>query len=68
VGVAQTRRIIHDNDVERLKQLLAKYPALLSWKDDDDDRGLLEWPRVRLATPATRRRNSGSPAEHAQSY
>src|SRR5437773_6392033 len=41
-AVAQARRIIHDNDVERLKQLLAEYPALLSWKDDDDDRGLLE--------------------------
>src|SRR5713101_6945519 len=40
-AVAQARRIIHDNDVERLKQLLAEYPALLSWKDDDDDRGLL---------------------------
>ncbi len=30
-AVAQARRIIHDNDVERLKQLLAEYPALLSW-------------------------------------
>jgi hypothetical protein len=40
-SVAQARRIIHDNDVERLKQLLAEYPALLSWKDDDDDPGLL---------------------------
>src|SRR5262245_30792427 len=35
-AVAQARRIIHDNDVERLKQLLAEYPALLSWKNDDD--------------------------------
>ena len=40
-AVAQARRIIHDNDVERLRQLLAESPALLSWKDDDDDRGLL---------------------------
>ena len=40
-AVVQARRIIHDNDVERLKQLLAEYPVLLSWKDDDDDRGLL---------------------------
>ncbi len=40
-AVTQARRVIHDNDVERLKQLLAEYPALLSWKDDDDDRGLL---------------------------
>ena len=37
----QARRIIHDNDVERLKQLLAEYPALLSWHDDKDDGGLL---------------------------
>ncbi|PYR72106.1 MAG: hypothetical protein DMF86_24510, partial [Acidobacteria bacterium] len=35
------RRVIHDNDVERLKQLLAEYPALLSWQGDDDDGGLL---------------------------
>ncbi len=34
-AVAQARRIIHDNDVERLKQLLSEYPALLSWQDDD---------------------------------
>jgi hypothetical protein len=40
-AVAQARRIIHDNDVERLRQLLAESPALLSWKDDDNDRGLL---------------------------
>jgi ankyrin repeat protein len=30
-AVTQSRQIIHDNDVERLKQLLAEYPALLSW-------------------------------------
>ncbi len=40
-ALAQARRIIHDNDDEGLKQLLAEYPALLSWKDDDDDGGLL---------------------------
>ena len=40
-AVAQARRMIHDNDVERLRQLLAESPALLSWKDDDDDCGLL---------------------------
>ena len=39
-AVTQARRVIHDNDVQRLGQLLAEYPALLSWKDDDD-RGLL---------------------------
>ena len=36
-AVAQARRIIHDNDVERLKQLLADYPALLSWQDTEWD-------------------------------
>jgi hypothetical protein len=40
-AAAQARRAIHDNDVERLKQLLAEYPALLSWHDDDDDSGVL---------------------------
>jgi hypothetical protein len=40
-AAAQARRIIHDNDVERLKQLLAEYPALLFWRADDDDGGLL---------------------------
>src|SRR5881409_2007521 len=40
-AVTQARRVIHDNDVEGLKQLLAEYPALLSWKDDSDDGGLL---------------------------
>ena len=40
-AVVQARRIIHDNDVERLKQLLAEYPALLSWHDDTAPSGLL---------------------------
>ncbi|HEX2454982.1 MAG TPA: ankyrin repeat domain-containing protein [Vicinamibacterales bacterium] len=40
-AVTQARRVIHDNDVERLKQLLAEYPALLSWHGDDDGGGLL---------------------------
>jgi hypothetical protein len=31
-ALTQARRVIHDNDVERLKQLLAEYPALLSWQ------------------------------------
>ena len=35
------RRAIHDNDVERLKQLLAEYPALLSWRADKKRGGLL---------------------------
>jgi hypothetical protein len=32
----QAKRAIHDNDVERLKQLLAEHPALLSWQDDEN--------------------------------
>ena len=40
-AAAQARRVIHDNDVERLKQLLAEYPALLSWQGDDAQGGLL---------------------------
>jgi hypothetical protein len=30
----QAEHAIHDNDVERLKQLIADYPALLSWRDE----------------------------------
>src|SRR5687767_3760075 len=33
-AVTQAERIIHDNDVERLKELTAEYPALLSWHSD----------------------------------
>ena len=40
-AAAQARRAIHDNDVDRLNQLLAEYPALLSWVGDDDGGGLL---------------------------
>src|SRR6185503_6165839 len=40
-AASQARRAIHDNDVERLKQLLAENPALLSWLGDDDGAGLL---------------------------
>src|SRR5262245_41287917 len=36
-AAAQARRVIHDNDVERLKALLAEYPALLSWQGNDWD-------------------------------
>lgn len=40
-AASEARRRIHDNDVEGLRQLLTAYPALLSWKADEDDRGLL---------------------------
>src|SRR6185295_913374 len=36
-AVAHARRVIHDNDVERLKKLLTEYPALLSWQGNDWD-------------------------------
>ena len=37
-AVAQARRVIHANDVEGLKQLLAEYPAALrSWQGNDWD-------------------------------
>ena len=44
-AVAEARRIIHDNDIEGLRQLLVEYPALLSWtgaswnSPDADGRG-----------------------------
>ena len=40
-AVAKARRIIRDNDVERLSQLLIEYPALLSWCRDVEGTGLL---------------------------
>ena len=41
LSVAQARAAIHDNDLERLRQLLGEFPALLSWTGDDDHAGLL---------------------------
>jgi hypothetical protein len=40
-AVSEARRIIHDNDIEALRQLLAEYPALLSWTADQNEGGLL---------------------------
>ena len=40
-AVSEARRRIHDNDIEGLRQLLAEYPALLSWRADENDGGLL---------------------------
>jgi hypothetical protein len=40
-AVSQARRRIHDNDAEGLRQLLVGYPALLSWRADETDGGLL---------------------------
>lgn len=33
-AAAEAERVIHDNKVERLRQLVQEYPALLSWRDD----------------------------------
>src|ERR1700720_1281947 len=40
-AVSQARRRIHDSNIEGLRQLLAEYPALLSWRADENDGGLL---------------------------
>jgi hypothetical protein len=40
-AVSEARRIIHQNDTEALRQLLTEYPALLSWKADENNGGLL---------------------------
>ena len=40
-AVSQAHRHIHDNDVEGLRELLAEYPALLSWRTAENDGGLL---------------------------
>ena len=55
-AVAQARRAIHDDDVERLNELLAEFPALLSWQGDGDASGLLG-----MATGASNR-PFGTPA------
>ena len=36
-AAAEAERAIHDNKVERLRQLVQEYPALLSWRDDSGD-------------------------------
>jgi hypothetical protein len=40
-AVSQAQRCIHDDDIEGLRQLLAEYPALLSWTAAENDGGLL---------------------------
>jgi hypothetical protein len=41
-AAAQAERVIHDNNIVGLKQLLAKYPALLSWQGDERHQSVLE--------------------------
>src|SRR3989449_3204176 len=43
-AVSQARRRIHDNDIERLRQLLAEYPALLWGRGVETDGGLPGMP------------------------
>ena len=50
-AATQARRVIRDNDVERLKQLLSEYPALLSWQGND--KSPLTWPDGSLLGIAT---------------
>jgi hypothetical protein len=40
-AASRARQIIHDNDVEQLKQLLTEHPALLSWRGEENEGGLL---------------------------
>jgi hypothetical protein len=40
-AASQARRRIHDSDIEGLRQLLAEYPALLSWRAEQDNGGVL---------------------------
>ena len=36
-AAAEAERAIHDNQVERLRQLAQEYPALLSWRDNSGE-------------------------------
>jgi ankyrin repeat protein len=36
-AVAEAERVIHDNSVQRLAQLIREYPALLSWRGDSGE-------------------------------
>jgi hypothetical protein len=40
-AASRARQIIHDNDVEKLKELLAEHPTLLSWCGGRNEGGLL---------------------------
>src|SRR2546429_3496887 len=40
-ALSEARRCIHNNDIEGLRQLLAEYPALVSWRADENEGGLL---------------------------
>ena len=38
-AASRAKQIIHDDDVEKLKELLAEHPALLSWHGDGNEGG-----------------------------
>lgn len=40
-AVSEARHLIHNNDVEGLQKLLTEYPALVVWKSEKNDGGLL---------------------------
>jgi hypothetical protein len=48
-AAAEARRIIHDNDLDGLKNLLAEYPALLRWQGDAYGQGVLGMATVPYA-------------------
>ena len=58
-AASEAHRIIHDNDVKGLQELLAEYPALLSWQDQANSGGLLA-----MATNSFG--DSGDPAREQQ--
>ena len=67
-AVSEARRIIHDNDTRRLRQLLAEYPALLSWRSEmKTTAGCSGWLPVPSATAATHSERSTSRARHVPS-
>jgi hypothetical protein len=53
-AASRAKQIIQDDDVEKLKELLAEHPALLSWHGDRNEGGLLG-----MATTASPRRCYG---------
>jgi len=66
-AAAQARRAIHDNDVERLKQLLAEYRRCCPGKAPNGTVKAACWEsrRAPMPTQETRRENSGSRAGRA---
>src|ERR1700737_3881040 len=66
-AVSEARRIIHDNDIEGLRQLLAEYPALLLGRGMKTTGGSSEWLPIPSATASTRSARSTLRAKHVPS-